>query len=157
MSMTRGSMNNPYGVVALALVVLALGTFAFFNTPTDLFPDTSPPQVSVITIQPGASSDDVADKITQLIEKELNTISGLKRIRSTSRDEASVVTAEFYYTKKIGEAVTDVQSVVARVESQLPADAMAPRIYRITDATKALMTIAATPKEGSVKNLSTIR
>ena len=113
MSMTRASMNNPYGIIALALVVTALGTFAFFNTPTNLFPDTSPPQVSVITIEPGASSEDIADKITRLVEKELNTISGLKRIRSTSRDEASVVTAEFLYSKKIGEAVTDVQSVVA--------------------------------------------
>ncbi len=157
MSLTRASFNNPYGVIALALVVVALGTFAFFRTPTDLFPDTAPPQVSVITIQPGASSGDVADKITQLVEKELNTISGLKRIRSTSRDEASVVTAEFLYTKKIGEAVTDVQSVVARVQSQLPPDAMAPRIYRITDATKALVTLALSPKEGSPKNLSTLR
>lgn len=157
MSLTRASVNNPYGIIALSLVVVALGSFAFFRTPTDLFPDTAPPQVSVITIQPGASSGDVADKITQLIEKELNTISGLKRIRSTSRDEASVVTAEFLYSKKIGEAVTDVQSVVARVESQLPSDAMSPRIYRITDATKALLTLALSPKAGSPKNLSTIR
>ena len=157
MSMTRTSVNNPYGIIALSLVVVALGLFAFFRTPTDLFPDTAPPQVAVITIQPGASSGDVADKITQLVEKELNTISGLKRIRSTSRDEASVVTAEFLYTKKIGEAVTDVQSVVARVQSQLPSDAMAPRIYRITDATKALLTMALSPKEQSPKTLSTIR
>lgn len=157
MSMTRASINNPYGVIALALVVVALGLFAFFRTPTDLFPDTAPPQVAVITVQPGASSDDVADKITQIIEKELNTISGLKRIRSTSRDEVSAVTAEFYYTKNIGEAVTDVQSAVARIRSLLPADIMEPRNYRITDATKPLTTIALSPKDGSPKNLSMVR
>ncbi|MDF7800069.1 efflux RND transporter permease subunit [Pontiellaceae bacterium B1224] len=157
MSLTRTSINNPYGVVALALVVVALGLFAFFRTPTDLFPDSAPPQVSVITIEPGASSENVADKITQLVEKELNTISGLKRIRSTSRDEVSAVTAEFLYTKKIGEAVTDVQSAVARIESQLPADIQTPRIYRITDATRALTTLALSPKENSPKNLSMIR
>ncbi len=56
MSLTRTSINNPYGVIALALAVLALGLFAFFRTPTDLFPDTAPPQVSVITVNPGASS-----------------------------------------------------------------------------------------------------
>jgi len=157
MSLTRASVNNPYGVIALALVVVALGLFAFFRTPTDLFPDTAPPQVTIITVEPGASSDDVADKITQIIEKEVNTISGLKRIRSISRDEVSSVTAEFYYTKKIGEAVTDVQSAVARIQSQLPPDIQAPRIYRITDATRALITLALSPKEGSPKDLSMVR
>ena len=157
MSLTRTSLNNPYGVIALAMVVLALGLFAFFRTPTDLFPDTAPPQVAVITVEAGASANDVADKITQVIEKELNTISGLKRIRSTSRDEVSAVTAEFLYTKKIGEAVTDVQSAVARIRSQLPADIQEPRNYRITDATRALTTIALSPKAGSLKDLFTIR
>ncbi len=157
MSLTRTSINNPYGIIALSLVVVALGLFAFFRTPTDLFPDTAPPQVTVITVEPSASSDDVADKITQIIEKELNTISGLKRIRSISRDEVSVVTAEFYYTKNIGEAVIDVQSAVARIRSLLPADIMEPRNYRITDATKPLITLALSPKEGSPKNLSVVR
>ncbi len=157
MSLTRTSINNPYGVIALAMVIMALGIFAFFRTPTDLFPDTAPPQVAVITVEPGASSDDIADKITQIIEKELHTISGIKRIRSTSRDEVSSVTAEFFYTKKIGEAVTDVQSVVARIRSQLPADAQEPRTYRITDATRALTTLALSPKKDSAKNLSIIR
>lgn len=157
MSLTRTSLNNPYGVIALALVVVALGLFAFFRTPTDLFPDSAPPQVTVITIEPGASAGDVADKITQVIEKELNTISGLKRMRSVSRDEVSAVTAEFIYSKKIGEAVIDVQSAVARVQAQLPATIQAPRIYRITDATRALITLALSPKPESPKDLSMIR
>ncbi len=157
MSLTRASVNNPYGVIALSLVVVALGVFAFFRTPTDLFPDTAPPQVSVITVRPGASANDVADKITQIVEKELNTISGLKRIRSTSRDEVSAITAEFLYSKKIGEAVTDVQNAVARIRSQLPTDIQEPRIYRITDSTKALTTIALSPKKDSIKDLSIIR
>ncbi|MCK5915129.1 MAG: efflux RND transporter permease subunit, partial [Deltaproteobacteria bacterium] len=157
MSLTRASINNPYGIIALALVIIVLGLFAFFRTPTDLFPDSAPPQVTVITIEAGASAEDIADKITRIIEKELHTISGLKRIRSTSRDEVSSVTAEFFYTKRIGEAVTDVQSVVARIRSQLPADAQEPRTYRITDATRALITLALSPKDGSAKNLSMIR
>ena len=157
MSLTRTSLNNPYGVIALTLVVVALGLFAFFRTPTDLFPDTAPPQVTVITVEPGASAGDVADKITQIIEKELNTISGLKRIRSVSRDEVSAVTAEFLYRKKIGEAVTDVQSAVARIQAQLPVTIQEPRIYRITDATRALITLALSPKPESPKDLSMIR
>ena len=157
MSITKSSLDNPYGVIALSLVVVALGLFAFFRTPTDLFPDSAPPQVAVITVEPGASSDDIADKITQVIEKELNTITGLKRIRSTSRDEVSSVTPEFYYTKPIGEAVTDVQNAVARIKAKLPKDIKEPMIYRITDATRPLLTLALSPKKGSPKDLTTVR
>lgn len=157
MNLTRASLNNPYGVIAFTLVIVAMGLFAFLQTPTDLFPDTAPPQVAVITVQPGGSANDIADKITQILEKELNSITGIKRIRSTSRDEVSSVVPEFFYTKSVGEAVTDVQNAVARVRARMPQDILEPMIYRITDATKPLLTLALSPKEGSPKDLSTVR
>jgi multidrug efflux pump subunit AcrB len=120
MNITAFSMKNPYVVIALVLVVVALGAFAFFKTPTDLFPNTVPPQVVVITVRPGSDAADVADKITQIIEKELNTLSGLTKVVSTSRDEVSSVNAEFDFSKPIGEAVLDVQNAIGRVRAQLP-------------------------------------
>ncbi len=157
MNLTNFSLKNPYVIIAILLVVVALGAFAFFKTPTDLFPDTSPPQVIVVTVEPGASAADIADKITQVIEKELNTLSGLKKVTSTSRDEVSSANAEFFYEKPIGEAVLDVQNAISRIRAQLPKDILEPRIYRITDATKPLLTVALSPKPGSTKTLSEIR
>ena len=157
MSLTKASLDNPYGVIALSLVVVALGIFAFFRTPTDLFPDSAPPQVAVIIVESGASADDIADKITQVVEKEINTITGVKRIRSTSRDEVASIVPEFYYTKSIGDAVSDVQSVIARIRAKLPKDIREPMLYKITDATRPLLTIAISAKTNSPKDLTTVR
>jgi len=157
MNLTNFSLKNPYTVTALVLVVVALGLFAFFRTPTDLFPNTAPPQVVVITVEPGAAASDISDKITQVIEKELNSISGLKRVTSTSRDEVSSVNAEFYYDKPIGEAVVDVQNAISRIRAALPKDILEPRIYRITDATRPLLTLAIRPKPGSTKSFPELR
>ncbi|MDZ7696268.1 MAG: efflux RND transporter permease subunit [Deltaproteobacteria bacterium] len=157
MNLTDFSLKNPYTVLALVLVAVALGGFAFFKTPTDLFPNTAPPQVIVITVEPGAAAGDVADKITQVVEKEMNTLAGLKKVTSTSRDEVSSVSAEFLYSKPIGEAVQDVQNALSRIRPDLPKDILEPRIYRITDATKPLLTVAMWPKPGSAKTLSEIR
>ncbi len=157
MNLTKFSLRNPYTILAITLVITALGAFAFFRTPTDLFPDTVPPQVVVITVEPGAAARDVSDKITEIIEKEINTISGLKRIVSTSRDEVSSVNAEFYYSKSIGEAVIDVQNAISRIRPELPKDILEPRIYRVTDATRPLLTVALSPKKNSAKTLSEIR
>lgn len=157
MNLTNFSLKNPYAITAVVLVVVALGLFAFFRTPTDLFPNTVPPQVIVITVEPGAAASDVSDKITQVIEKELNSISGLKKVVSTSRDEVSSVNAEFYYGKPIGEAVVDVQNAISRIRAALPTDILEPRIYRITDATRPLLTLAIRPKPDSAKSFPELR
>jgi len=157
MNLTGFSLKNPYAVIALVLVVVALGAFAFFRTPTDLFPNTVPPQVVVVTVEPGAAARDIADKVTQVLEKEINTIGGLKKVVSTSRDEVSSINAEFYYSKPIGEAVQDVQNALSRIRPDLPGDILEPRIYRISDATRPLTTVALSPKADSIKTLSDIR
>jgi multidrug efflux pump subunit AcrB len=156
-SLTGFSMRNPFAIIALVLVVVALGAFAFFRTPTDLFPPTVPPQVAVITVYPGADAADVADKITQVIEKELNTLDGLVKVTSASRDEVSSVNAEFDYGKPIGAAVLGVQNAIGRIRADLPKDILEPRIYRITDATRPLVTLALSPRAGSARTLSEIR
>ncbi len=155
--MIKAALKNPYLVITFALLIVALGTIGFFLTPVDLFPDTSPPQVLILTIEPGADAKDIADKITQVIEKEINTISGIKRIRSTSRDEVSSITAEFLYSKDINEATTDVVNAINRIKSELPRDILPIRVYKITDSTHATMTLALTPKKGSLKTLKDIR
>jgi len=157
MNITETSLKNPYIVIAFSLLVVALGLIAFFKTPVDLFPDTSPPQVLIVTIEPGASAKDISDKITEIIEKEINTISGIKRVRSTSRDEVSAVTAEFLYSKDINEATTDVTNALNRIKAELPRDILPSQIYKITDATHATMTLDLSPKKGGSKTLSAIR
>jgi multidrug efflux pump subunit AcrB/outer membrane protein TolC len=157
MMLPKFSLKNPHTILALVLMVTSLGLFSFWRTPTDLFPDTAPPQVSVVTVYPGATSNDVVDKITWVLEKEINTLPGLTRITSTSRDEVSSIRVEFNYEKVVGEAVLDVQNAVARVRGDLPVGVQDPRIYRITDAIRPLLTLSLTSKVGSMKTLAEIR
>ncbi len=157
MSLPSQSLRNPYLILSLVLAVVAMGLIGFFRNPVDLFPETTPPQVVVVTVEPGATAKDVSDRITEVLEKEINTLSGLKRITAISRDEVSSLNAEFFYSKPIGEAVTDVQNAISRIRAQLPKDILEPRIYRITDATRALLTLAMSPKEGGGKDLAQVR
>jgi multidrug efflux pump subunit AcrB len=158
MSLTRLSVRNPHVVAALILLVVAVGVIGYSRTPVDLFPDTAPPQVVIITIQPGASADDVRDRITEVIEKEVSTLDGLVTIRSTSRDQVSSVVVELSYARDIGQALLDVQNAIARIRSDLPQNALEPRIFRMSEATsRPLLTLALSPKKDSTKSLETIR
>ncbi|MGM0577891.1 MAG: efflux RND transporter permease subunit [Myxococcota bacterium] len=157
MSLPRFALDRPHVILAVTLLAVGLGAFAFWRTPTDLFPEVVPPQVVVVTVQPGASAPDMSDQVTEVLEKEINTVSGLERIVSTSRDEVSSIRAEFVYEKSVGQAVVDVQNAVARVTGSLPEGARQPQIYRVTDATRPLMTLAVSPREDSLKSLSDVR
>lgn len=157
MSPHRFALENPWIMLVGALIVTVLGFRAFFMMPTDYFPDTSPPQVAVITVEPGATAVDVSRRITEVVEKELSSIAGLKKLTSTSRDEVSSVNAEFHYEKPIGEAVVDIQNAISRIRADLPKDILEPRIYRITDATRPVLTLALSPKDGSPLSLSQVR
>jgi multidrug efflux pump subunit AcrB len=155
--MTNFSLKQPYTIIAASLLIAVMGIIAYLKTPIDLFPDSTPPQVAVITVQPGASASNISHKITEVLEKEINSISGLKRIVSSSRDQVSSINAEFEYSKPIGEAVVDVQNAVSRVEAVLPDNILKPAVYRITNTTKPLMTIALSPAQNSSKTLIDIR
>jgi TolC family type I secretion outer membrane protein len=157
MNLTSAALKNPWNIIALVALIIALGVFAFLRVPTDLFPETAPPQVAIMTVLPGASAADMEDKVTTVVEKELKSISGLKRLVSTSRDEVSSINAEFLYAKPIGEAVVDVQNAISRIRGDLPADIREPLLFRITDATRPLVTLALKPAADSGKGLSDIR
>ncbi|HDS84820.1 MAG TPA: efflux RND transporter permease subunit [Phycisphaerales bacterium] len=157
MNLTGFSLRNPYAVVAMVMVVAALGVLSLLRTPTDLFPNTVPPQVAVITVRPGAAAGDVADKITRVLEKELNTLDGLVKVASTTRDEVSSINVEFDYDTSIGQAVLDVQNAIGRVRADLPTDIFEPRIFKVTDATRPLATLALSPRPDSPQTLSQIR
>ena len=153
MNLTRAALKHPFAVISLILLVVAMGIFGYFRTPVDLFPETAPPQVLVVTVLPGAVANDVEDKITEVVEKEINTLSGLKNITSTSRDQVSSVKAEFYYKKDLGQAVLDVQNAIGRIRADLPETARQPRVYRVTESsTNALLTLALSPEKQRSQN-----
>ncbi len=157
MNLTSLSFRWPHTIVALVVAIGALGLVAMFTMSTDLFPDMVPPQVVVMTQRPGASAGDMTDAVTRVLEKELGSLAGVLKVSSITRDEVSSINVEFDYGKPAGEAVQDAQNAVARVRALLPGDVREPLIYRITDATRALMTVAISPAGHSPRSLAEIR
>ncbi len=151
------ALEHPWAVVVGALVVVIIGIRAFFTMPTEYFPDTHRPQVVVITVEPGASADDISHRVTEVIEKELASIDKVRKITSSSRDEVSAISVEFEYSKPLGQAVVDVRNALSRIRAELPEDILEPRIYQVTDATRPVLTLALSPKKGSNLNLTQIR
>ena len=64
-------------MVIASLVVL--GLLSFGRLGVDLFPKIEFPYVSITTTLPGASPDTIETEITDVIEEEVNSVSGIRQ------------------------------------------------------------------------------
>lgn len=150
MTLVERLLHRPHAVIAFTLVATLMGIMGFLNMPTNLFPDTNRPMVSAVTQWPGATADDVAREVTHPVEVRLSALDGVRRVTSTSRDQASLVQVEFEYGNDIDLAAARVETELKRVTGDLPEGTKQPLIFRITDATHAAMVLAvsAAPNSG---------
>lgn len=150
-------LKKPHAVIAVVLLSVTFGIVGFNTLPLNLFPDSNYPQVSVLLRWPGTSAEDMADKVSRSVEKEMATLDKFRSIKATVRDETAAVKIEFDYAKSLDAAVTDVNAALNRILTSLPSDLLPPSIYRVSDATAPVQTLAVSPKPGSLMTLSKVR
>lgn len=140
----------------LALASL-LGLIGYDKLPRNMYPDMERPQVTVITQLPGAAAMTVAQKLSRPIEQELYTLAGVRNVESTSRNEVSVVKAEFEYSKGLNAALVDVSNALSRVRARLPPEVPPSAVHPIGAFTNPVLVLALSPKPDGGLSLSQVR
>jgi len=110
-------------VIALSLIVLALGLYSGLRLPVDVLPDLTKPTVVILTEAPGLAPEEVESRVTRPLESALLGVSGLTRLRSNSDVALSLVYAEFDWNTDIQQARVLVQERLQAAREQLPAGA----------------------------------
>ena len=71
MNISRLSVNNPIGTAMVFIAILVVGLISISSLPRDVMPDMDFPTLTVITVYPGASPEDVESGVTSLLEAVL--------------------------------------------------------------------------------------
>ena len=95
----------------LSVFLIILGLLSLDKLPLRQFPDIERSQITIDTLYPGASSNIIETKITEIIEGQISGIDGIESISSVSRDGRSKITIEFIASKEINEAANDVREL----------------------------------------------
>lgn len=82
-------------VLALALLLAGLGTWAFVRLPIDAFPDISSTQVKIILKAPGMTPEEVESRVIAPIEMEMLGIPHQANLRSVAKYAIADVTIDF--------------------------------------------------------------
>jgi HAE1 family hydrophobic/amphiphilic exporter-1 len=142
---------RPVFAVMLIMAMVVVGGVSYTRLGIDRFPDVDLPIISIRTVLPGASPEEVESTVTRRIEDAVATVEGIENIRSTSTEAASIVSVNFTLNRNIDVAAQDIRDAVATVISLLPRDAKPPLIKKLDADSSPIMSIVLsgnrTPRE----------
>jgi multidrug efflux pump subunit AcrB len=130
MWMTRVSINNPVFAAMVMVALCVLGLFSYAKLGVEQMPDISFPGAQLNVRYPGASPEAVERELMKPLEEAVNSIAGVKRITSRSREGVGEMSMEFALDADMGRAMQDIRDRVSAVQASLPRDARAPTIER---------------------------
>src|ERR1700724_850522 len=91
------AVYNPLIVLLMALGLVGVGTYAFFNVNVEAYPDPAPAIIEVVAQYPGASAEEVERLVTIPLEVALAGMPGLDYSRSKSLFGLSHLRNQFNY------------------------------------------------------------
>ena len=116
------AVDNATSIFLVSIMILLFGISSYISIPKEQFPEASLPTVYINTPYFGNSAEEIENLISRPLEKEIESISGLKKITSTSIQDFSVMIAEFDADLEIEDAVRKVKDAVDTAKPELPND-----------------------------------
>jgi HAE1 family hydrophobic/amphiphilic exporter-1 len=147
MSIYESAVKKPVMTTLIFVAIVILGLFSLNKLPIDLLPNIETNTIMVLTTYQGASAADVETNVTRPLESSLNTVSNLKNIKSTSRENRSIITLEFNYGEDIEALTNDVRDKLSMVKSFLPEGVTEPVIFKFSTDMIPVIMISATAEQ----------
>ncbi|MFW5738743.1 MAG: efflux RND transporter permease subunit [Myxococcota bacterium] len=141
------AIRRPVLTIVAFLVIAIFGGYGYTQLPIRENPDIEFPIVSVNIVLPGAEPEVIETEIIEPLESEINTIEGLKELRSTAREQVATITAEFELWRDIDIAQQDVRDRIDRARRELPTGIEAPIVRKLDPDARAIMWITLTGDE----------
>jgi len=138
-----------YALYALIAIFFMMGVVGLFSLPKNLFPDSNPPEVVVITSVPGATAQVAANTVSKPIEEEVSRLSLVTDVSSVNVANYSIVKVTFGYEKSLNAAAVDVSNALSIAKAKLPSKAN-PAVYTVGAFTLPVDVIALSPKNDKI-------
>lgn len=135
-------IRKPVFASMLVLSLMVVGLTGYFRLGVDRFPDVDLPTVRISTSLPGAAPEEVEALISQPLEEALNTIEGIKELRSINRQGMSMIIVTFDLNRNIDVAAQDVRDRVAASLRELPREVDPPVVVKSDNDLSPVVTLA---------------
>ncbi|WP_210465817.1 efflux RND transporter permease subunit [Rufibacter roseolus] len=130
MNITKLSIQRSTLVVVVFTVLTLLGVVSYQSLNYELLPKFSPPVLTVTTLYPGASPNEVENSVTKEIEDVLSSLENVKEMKGTSLESFSIITVQLNQGTNVDLSLQDAQRKINTILARLPEDADAPTLNK---------------------------
>ncbi|WP_409270168.1 efflux RND transporter permease subunit [Neobacillus sp. SCS-31] len=146
------SLKNKFAIWLLTIMVTVAGLYSGIRMKLETLPDITIPVITVTTILPGASPEEVAAKLSEPMEKRLQNLDGVKNVSSSSYQNASSLQIEYSYKKDMEEAKREADEALS--DFQLPEGAGEPEVSRISFNAFPIIAMSVSNESESLASLT---
>lgn len=146
------SVNNKFALWLLTIIITVAGIYAGTTMKLETLPDITTPTVSVTTIYPGATPEQVLDEVSRELESKVENLGGVETVRSSSFQNASNLQIDYSFSTDMDEAEQKVKEALANVE--LPEGAQEPQVSRISFDAFPVIGFAVSDEKRSLSDLT---
>ncbi|MDP3581396.1 MAG: efflux RND transporter permease subunit, partial [Ignavibacteria bacterium] len=130
MTITELSIKRPSLIIVVFAALMALGLFSYSKLKYELLPKFSPPILTITTIYPGASPNEVETGVTKVIEDAVAGMDKVSEVRSSSLEGVSFVIIELLQSAKTDLSLQDAQRKINEIITKLPTDSKTPIVTK---------------------------
>jgi HAE1 family hydrophobic/amphiphilic exporter-1 len=135
-------IRRPVFAVMLIAAIVVFGIMSYPRVGVDLFPNVEFPIVTVTVVYPGADPETMETKVADPIEEKVNTLSGIKILRSVNIEGVTQVIVQFELEVPVDRAVQDVRDKVAEVQGELPSQIEPPLVQKFDVGAAPILAVA---------------
>ncbi|MEK4886159.1 efflux RND transporter permease subunit [Bacillus sp. FSL W8-0223] len=145
-------LKNKLAVWLMTIIVTVAGLYAGLTMKLETIPNINTPILTVTTAYPGATPEEVADKVTKPIEQALQNLDGVNVVSSSSFANASSVQVEYTYEKNMDDAKREAEQALSDV--QLPDGVKKPDIKKLSINEIPILSLSLSSDKESLSQLT---
>lgn len=153
MKITDFSVKNYQFTMIVFVMLIVIGLHSFLNMPRGEDPDFQAPQFNVVVIYPGTSPKDMEQLVVDPVEKKINELDDIKRIRSQMNDGVAVITVEFKYETDADKKYQDMVREMDAVRAELPEDILDIDVMKFSPSDVNIIQVALMSETAPYKDL----
>ncbi|MBI4376425.1 MAG: efflux RND transporter permease subunit [Elusimicrobia bacterium] len=128
----------------ITFFVVGVGGYQACHVRREAFPDITFDIITITTVYPGASPEEVESLVTRNVERELKQVSGIDRVESFSVEGRSLVVLrldEDLSDRDSQRVVNEIYQAMSRVKD-LPEEVDRPLVQELTSSARPLITLS---------------